>query len=278
MITLFLVLTATFFNEAGTSVGKFKVKQEQEGLFTMGFLNIFWTCIFFILIALFIKGSFVLNLASWPTVSIRIVLEIVQAHFTILAINKADRSTFNFIRIVTLPLLLITDLILGYSLSAWQITGIILIILALTLTFFSGKINKKGAWLVLITAINAVIIMSLYKYNITNFNSVTAEQSIVSFVIMLYFYLMSFKYSKENPLNFLTKPVFFLQSFMMGLASLLVSFSYTFAIASVVTTYKRSLSTLWSMLSGKLYFKEKYFSYKLIIFLVIVSGLIFLTQ
>ena len=82
--------------------------------------------------------------------------------------------------------------------------------------------------------------------------------------------------AKENPLQFLRKPIFFIQSATAGIGTVLISFAYLFAAASIITTVKRAAGILWAMLSGNVYFKEKHFLLKLFSLILIVVGLVLL--
>ncbi len=250
--------------------------EHKESIYTMGFLNMLWGTIFFLTYALFIRGEFILSPESFPTLGVRIILEIAQLHVTMLAISVADRSTYGFLRIWTIPLLLVVDMALGYTIGTTQLFGISLIVLSFIFLFINHGIKKKGMWLVLFTAINAVATISLFKYNISNFNSVDTEQSIVFLVLMLYFFIMACYVAKENPILFLKKPVFFVQSFVMGISTVIMSFAYLFAPASIITTVKRSSTIIWAIVSGNFYFHEKKLTIKIGAFLLIVVGLIFL--
>ena len=275
MIGILLVLVASFFEEISDSIGKHTVSQKKESLYTFGFLALLWGTVF-LLISAFIRDAFVFSSASIPTLGIRIILEIIQLHVTLLAITIADRSTFGFLRILTIPLLLGVDILLGYSIGIYGLWGIGLIVLALIVLFINHGITKKGAGLVLFAAINAVITISLYKYNITHFNSVEVEQSIVHAVLLVYVFIMAKRVAKENPVQFLRKPLFLGQSVAAGIGTVFISFAYLFGAASVITTVKRAAAILWAMLSGNVYFKEKHFLLKLFSLLLIVIGLIFL--
>lgn len=275
MIGLLLVSASTFFREIGASIGKAKVLDHKESIYTMGFLSLLWGSIIIVAIG-FMRDNFVFSMASLPTFGTRIILEIIQIHVMLIATVKADRSTWGFLRIVTIPLLLATDIFLGYKITPLQIVGIGIIILSLIILFINHGIRKKGAWLVLFTAINGAVTISLYKYDITHFNSVEAEQSIIMLIVMAYLFAMAIFVAKENPISFLKKPIFILQSIAGGLSPAFLSFAYLFAPASIITTGKRSFSILWSMLSGNVYFHEKYFLIKFFSFALIILGLILL--
>ncbi len=273
MFGIFLTFVGTFFQEFSDSLGKKKVEAKEESLYTMGFLIFFFSFLFFLLISFF-RGEFLFSVSSLPTFVPKLFLEVLQAHVTIWAIVTADRTTFSFIRTLTIPLLLFVDVVLGYSISTFQFIGISLIFIVVILIFLNNKMKKKGRWLVLFTAVNAVATLSLFKYNITYFNSVEAEQSITIFVLLIYFFIMAMVRKKENPFVFLKKPIFFFQSLSSGLSTVFASFAFLFAPASVIIAAKRSFSISWSLLSGYVYFKERTILTKIIFLLLLVIGVI----
>lgn len=191
---------------------------------------------------------------------------------------RADRSTFGFLRVITIPLLLVTDIILAYSVSLSQIAGMVLIIVSLILLFMNHGIRRQGAWLVTFIAVNAVVTISLFKYDISHFNSVSAEQAIVSLVLVIFFLTMALVKTKENPLRLLERPVFFAQSFLMGVSSVVMSFAYLFSAASIITAGKRAFNILFCMISGHVYFREKKLWIKVASFVLIAIGLVFLAM
>src|SRR3989338_6893065 len=119
---IFLLASRSFFSEIGVSLGKEEVARRKENIYTYGFLSLCLSTIVFFLIAL-LRGQFLFSLDSLPTLVPRIILEILQAYVIVKAVTTADRSTFGFLLVLTIPLLLLVDLALGYSLSLNQIIG-----------------------------------------------------------------------------------------------------------------------------------------------------------
>lgn len=277
MLGVILASIGSFFGEISDSIGKKKVADHKESRFTMGFLSVFWSLIFFALIGLAKRDGFVFSLDSLPTFSARAILEIIQLYVSVVAIVEADRSTFGFVRTITLPLLLVVDFVLGYKIGFFPVIGIVVIIAALSLIFLSKGVRKKGIGFIVFSAVNAVATISLFKYDITHFNSVSAEQFFIYLILLFCFSLLAVFRAKENPFVFLTKPVFFLQSASTGIGGVIESFSYNFGAASVITAAKRSSAIFWSFLSGRMYFKEKNFLLKFFILLLVVAGLILLS-
>jgi len=286
MIGLILTAIATLCREFALTIGKDSVEHEEESIYSMGFLNAFLGAVFIVLVALFVPknliaegfpGGFVFDPASLPTLSIRIVIDLILAHITLVAIIKADRSTFGFLRILTIPLLLVVDLIIGYALSMEQILGIFLVVVSLVAIFWSKGVRSAGSRLIVIGALLSVATASLYKYNITNFNSVETEIVVTKSVILIYLFIMALFIARENPFRCMRHGKLFALSFASGISSVLMSFAYLYAPTSVITTGKRSFALLWSMISGNLFFHEHGSGRKLAAFIVIVLGIILLS-
>lgn len=272
MFGILLMALGTGLGEASSSLGKAQVAKKRESIYSMALLSSFFTGLFIGATVLF-GASFSLSLQSLPTFIPRIVLEVLLAYITTQAIIKADRSTFGFLRLITLPLLLVVDLVLHYTFSAYQIAGMVIILFSLGLLLGLRGISHKGAGLIILGGLVSVATISLYKYDISHFNSVAAEQMIVSATLVLFFGIMTKYKTKENIWELLTRPISAFQSLSMGLAGVFESFAYLFAPASVIAGAKRGLEVLWSILAGHYYFKELGLKTKLLAFILIVFAL-----
>jgi len=275
MFGIFLLASGAFFSEVGVSLGKEEVARRKENIYTYGFLSLFLSTLAFFVIVL-LRGKFLFSLESLPTLSLRIGLEILQAYVSIRAITTADRSTFGFLRVLTIPLLLLVDLALGYSLAINQIIGSGILTLSILLLFLNHGLRSKGIGLVLFSAVNAVILISLFKYDITYYNSVEVEQGIIQVILLIFFALMAWKTTERNPLQLLRNPRFLFQSLSQAIAGVLVSFGYLFVPASVAASVERSTAVFFSLVSGNRYFHEKKFAQKLLAFLLLALGFAFL--
>jgi hypothetical protein len=141
MLGPILASIGTFFEEIAGSIGKKEVALNQENAYSLAFINLFWAAILFIIIGLVSSRGFVFDLRSLPILALRCSLEIFILYFSIFGIIKADRTTFNFVRTLTIPLLLIVDLLIGYQIDKPAIIGIIIIMTTLLVSFASQKRN-----------------------------------------------------------------------------------------------------------------------------------------
>ena len=272
MIPLLVTAIGGFFEELGTSIAKRNILAKVAGIYTIGFLNTLAGAIILFGTIVVFNQDFIFSSKSLPTFSLRALLEIFQAYVTMMALSLADRSTNGFLRVLTLPLLLLVDAVLGYALTVHQVIGVSFIVLAFIFLFINHGIKKQGSGFVIFSAVNAVATISLYKYDITNYNSVAAEQIIIFAILSVYFLLMAVFVSKENPFLMLKNRKLLLQPILHGMGGTILSFAYALAPASVITSAKRSIEVLWSVLSGNLIFKEKHFAVKVTAFALIAAG------
>lgn len=275
MFSVLFAAVSSFIGEISSSVIKFEVDHKKETVYTAGFINVVFGLLVFSLLAIF-RGKFVFSLASLPTFSLRAILEILQAQVTMFALVKTDRSTNSFVRNLTIPLLLIVDLIIGFPVVASQWAGILLIFLVLGVILAFHVINLKGVGYPLFTAVNAVATISLFKYNITYFNSVEADQILIYAVLIIYFFLAAKFFGKENPLRAFKNKLFLGQGAFSGIASLFGAFAISFGNPGIAMTAERSSAVLAGIISGRNYFQEKKFGAKIIACAVLAVGLILL--
>lgn len=277
MSALLLVLVAAFFVELSTSIGKEELMSKKESLYAVAFLGGIWTTFMLVAIALLSSSPLVFSLQSLPTFGLRAVLEIALIFISIGAIHHADRSTFAFLRMLTIPLLLLVELSLGYHLTTLQITGIFLVMSVPLFLMNRNGMSAKGKTLSLLSAVLAVGTISLYKYDITHFNSVEAEQAVMHVILLTVIILTAWLRGHENVFRYLTHPLCLVQSFSAGVASVCMSFAYAFAPGSAVVAMKRSCELLGSLISGKMYFHEKHLGVKAVTFVVALLGITLIT-
>lgn len=276
MFGILLILGSVAFEELGMSLGKREAQRKHADIYTIGFLNMVFGALFMIAFGLLTKDAFRFDPASLPTMLLRAPLELLQIHFALRAFMQAERSTYGFLRIITIPLLLGVDMALGYAIGIPHVLGIGLIVLALVFLFINHGIGRAGAGWTVLAAVNAVVTISLYKYDITHYNSVAFEQTAYLLLMTAFLFVMSRRHGGGNPLRRLKEKVFLVEALSMGVGMVLVSYSYLFAPASLVTTAKRSLEVLSSIISGRAIFGEKHVAVKLFAFVLIVAGLFLL--
>jgi hypothetical protein len=254
MLPVLLVLTSTFSLEASMSLGKRNVSQRRETVFDMCFLGLFWALVV-LLITLAFGATWHVSLASLPTLVVRILLEALLVYNLAETTVMADRTTMAFLRLLTIPLLLVVDISLGYHITNVQLAGIGVMFCALVLAFRHNARSRRGAWRAVLSAIIAVGTVSLYKYDITNYNSVVGEQSVVLSALIIFFLFMA-RRQKRSPLALLLKPNTGTQSLANGISIALESFALSLAPASIIITLKRSFAVVWAIVFGGVYFHE----------------------
>jgi drug/metabolite transporter (DMT)-like permease len=284
MLGAALVAIGTLAEEVGASVSKYSIARKMERQYTLGFASNLAALIAILALGVLVPahffapnfpGGFVFSIASLPTLLLRIVLEVAQAHISWRALIVAERSTFAFIRVLTIPLLLLVDVMLGYPLSMFQVIGICFVVGGLLFLFQNHGIKKLGAGLVLFTALNAVATISLFKYDIEHFNSVEVEQGLALGAVVVYFFLMA-HVRRERPLAHLLHPAERVQLLTGCISNTALSFAYLYLPPSVATAGKRALSGLFALVAGAFYFNERHIAVKITTLCLVAGGLILL--
>jgi drug/metabolite transporter (DMT)-like permease len=263
MIGFILTALGTSAEEIGIAFGKKNVQSKKIGTYGVMALHTIVSMCIFLLTVLFWPGAFVFSALSLPFFLARAFFEVLQMYMSTQALVRSDRTTFSFVRTLTIPLLLAVDVFLGYSLSLFQIAGIVILTIAI-LAIFSGKrFSKAGIGYVLFSAINAVITISLFKYNIAHFNSIAAEQLGILSILALYAIIGRYVSNEPNPFSLVLRerPIFW-QVLSESIGGVLQSFAFLFLPPSIMIAVKRSTSVFWSLVSGHFVFHEQHLLWK----------------
>jgi len=278
MLGILLQAVATFLEEISGSLGKWMVSRREESYFAIGFQNTALVLVFFLTLVAFEPSRWKLDPRSLPSMAVYLVLAVVQGAAALKSSAVAERSTWNFIRTGTIPLLLLVDVVAGNAVGGGQAIGILVITVALGALFLYQGIDRKGIGLTAFSALNAVATISIYKWHITAYNSVATEQIFSHGALAIFFFWGSRRYFRENPLKLFARPHAMLQSVTYSAGSIIESYAFLYAPASVITTAKRSFAVLWSIIAGHKVFKEKALGHRLAVFAIVVVGLILLTK
>lgn len=278
MIWLILWIIWTLFWEIKSSISKKKSKKHHF-LKVWTISSFFWMLVFLIILIYkyyFTDLTLYINPESIPLLFIRLVFEILQSYFTVLAIKKCDRSTFSIMRILTIPLLIIADIILWYQFTNYSLIWILIILLSFfAFNLKSKTINFKWIQYVLFTAINAVFTISIFKYSISHYwNSVEIDQFFINLWVLIFFFTYNYKINKDFAIGLILKEKqFILQWLVIWISSLLISYSYLYLNASEAVTVKRWGEMLWAIFAWTIFFQEDGIVKKLIFATFIMIGL-----
>ncbi len=274
MLGALLAFLGGFFTEASSSLTKIIFAEQKIPYYFFAFLFSAVNAVIFFLIALLGGESLALSPHSLPTFSLRIVLEIIQLELTIRASVHADRTLFGALRVLTIPLLLCIDILLGYTLSLIQLSGMLLVVLALGFYFLHTSFRKAGMWYALLTSIGAAFTISLFKYDIEHWNSIATEQFFLTAILSLYFFVFVLRDWRHHVL--IVPPARKLFSILAssGMSSTLNSFAYHYGPASLILAFVRASSVFWSFLSGIAYFGEVQIRRKILCCIVLVFAIL----
>lgn len=279
MVTMFgilLMALATTFGEVGESIGKWEMRSKLETPFAYGVLNNTFIVLALGVTALLRWDTLHFDPASIPLLLIRLPLEIALVVCFVYAVKYADRSTFGFLRTLTIPLLLVVDMVLGYLLDPFQIVGMLLIVAALFFLFINHGFSRKGVWFTLGASVFGVATASLYKFSVTHYNSPEIEQGIMFAALLIFLIVMGFVHEKKNPFRLFRYPVCLVQGILVGIGGSLASLSFLWAAPSVLMAVKRAGGLLAAIVSGGAVFREKKLTLKLSVALMTAAGVVLL--
>lgn len=274
MIGIFFGIVGTFFIEIQNTITKYQSTKYHP--LTIAWVGSVCVCLFYVwwlIIWSDVYGysHFIPKKESLWLLSLRIILECIQAYITILAIRDTERSTYGFIRILTLPVLLVFDIFIGYSITMIQSICIIFMtwLLTYTLAFDQWK-TYRWWWYALFSAINAACTLSLYKYSLSHYgNTVIGDQLIITTIVCLFFSIWIY-IVRPNKIRWLFYDTYFLwQGIAMAIGSVLMSFGYQYLLAVEVTMLTRVWWVFWSLVFGVIIFHEKHV-YRKAIYVVIL--------
>ncbi len=278
---IILVFIGSIFAELSISIGKFESNNKGEGIYSMAFLNTLGAFLVFFTLFLLKHNTLTFSKASIPLVLLLIGFEFIQIRLANTAVIRADRSIFSLVKSLTIPLLIIVDVFMGYSLSMATIVGCTVLFSGIGIVFLHHTNKKQHLLYPILSAVNSVITISIYKYLITNYNSVITQQLIIYGCLLIYSVLGIVYKEKTTIKHIIKNKLRDSQIASSAFASVLFSFAYKFAPASLVIAVERSLMVLFSLISGRFEFKEHvgkvriFSAFMIIIGLIIISGLIF---
>lgn len=277
MFGIILQIIGSFLEEVSETIGKDNVRKKLEDVWTFGFLNAFMSLVGLLFIITFVQGWSEMTLYAWPTFLIRALLLQVQSIATVIALVKAERSTFGFLRVGTIPLILFIDMFMGVALSGWQVIGMLFIAATILILSMNHGLDKKGIVYVLYGTVSAAIQLSLFRYNVTHGNSVELEQLGVMLLVAPVFYILARRAGHPSPLTYLKRAPIALQSGLHGAALIVGSYAFLYAPASILLATARGSAVMAAVLAGHWYFHEKRFALKLLGFIGCAIGILLLS-
>jgi hypothetical protein len=255
-VYILCILVSAFLDEVFNSLGKREVRRHRESIYELGFIAAAGSVVACLLLGVFTGFQF--QAASLPTMAVRVVLDIIQLVVALRALAITDRSTFAFYALLTVPLLVVADFALGFGITALQAVGVLGITVLLFATLHEKTFRTKGAPLLIAMAVLNAATVSLFKFNVAHFNNVAAEQSLVTGVTLVFFWVMCRRSGYAQPWRIVLGPREGAQSAVKGASQVLKSLAFSLAPGSVVTVIGQSFGIIFSLVFGKAVFRERH--------------------
>jgi hypothetical protein len=273
-----LVFIGHFFEELSATASKHAFSVRIFSYTLYGFLSHVLSAFFFGTYVWVNGNTFHYNLDALPLFAIRLVTEIIQCEIIYRALVQSERTTFGFARVLTIPILLLFDLAMGYTLSAPQMLGIAGISLA-SLAYF-GIDHKKGdgVHLAVISALLSAVNIAVYKYDITHYNQAMVVQFYMATSVAFFYAIrVAFSvYDRALLVKLREHPLLGLTLLGQSAATLLISLAYTMAPASLILAISRASAVVWSLISGVFLFHEHKVIRKAFVCAVLAAGVMFM--
>ena len=259
---IIILMIWCFFLEQSTVLKK-KLGKEID-IHQISFLTMITTTVFSGIV-LFLKHdrTFSWTLLSFFLLVFQVLAGVLFTEISNKAIHHADRSTFSVMSTIAIPLLLVSDIFLGYDVSFRQIIGVGILVIMLSYTLFKGDFSMKGIKYVIISNLISIGTVMAFKYSTVHF----ASTELMNFynagcMSVLFFIIISRTKGLRGVKNvFKWKYLWFAS--LYGLGSVLCAAAYKYMIASMVIAFKRFLSMIFGVITGKLFFHETNTSKKL---------------
>lgn len=257
MIGSILAFFEALFTEGSSTLGKQTLKEKGESPYSFLAITYIMGALVLFMVSLATKQEFIFSLQSIPFFTARLILDMILGYVGVKALMLFDRSFFSLVRVMTIPLLLLFDVLLGNTVSLLEMVAIggMFFIFLLLCEYEHFTLSKMR--IALPFALLPAFTLTLYKYDITHFNSVFAEQCISLFFLALFAFVMDLVIYKENPLRLFANPRIIAQATCAGIAEVAASFAYVFGTASVITGLRRAYSILFGLVSDVYIFKKK---------------------
>ncbi len=232
-------------------------------------LWIFWLIVLLATLAITWNWQYEISFLSIGLTILYVISLLLFFKFFLLAVKIADRSTMSTFWVLLLPLLLLFDLILWYSIATIEILGVIFVTLTLLITSYKGSMSLNWISYVLLSLFFSAIMISIINYALA-YNSLEAQmimtQSLTSIALFFIVFFQSWVKWLSQCLN--------VKYYSFGLLNawnvLLNNMALVFGPASVITTFRKVWEVLWGVVFWKIVFKETNFIRKISTAIVLV--------
>jgi len=199
---------------------------------------------------------FELNLLSFILAVLTVLFTIGFYYFAMKTIETADRSTASIFSVLVLPMLLISDIILGYGINIYQIVWVLFITLILLISSYSWTLNLKWFKYIITTTFIAFASTMVFKYLISHFTNVYTQLFIQAFFSLIIVTWIVYKKLWKTWITSVLKKEYFIIWIIRWANTMLTSLAYMFGPASIISSFKRIWAMFWWVIFGKLIFHE----------------------
>ena len=226
-------------------------------------------------VVLFIQSDrhYQLTLVSFLLLIFQILGAVLFSSLSNKAIHHAERSTFSVMSTMSIPLLLISDVIFGYGVSMWQIVGVAMLVIMLSYVVLKGDFSTKGMKYIVASNIVSMGTVIAFKYTTSHFGSTELVNFYNALFAGLLFLIIVARTKGWKGIRNTFKAKYLGFALLYGVGGVLCAAAYKYMIASMVVAFKRFFAMMFGVITGKLFFHEKKIFKKLSVASIVGVGI-----
>ncbi len=216
---------------------------------------------------------------EWTTVSIALfIFQIVAGFFYYpianRAIHYAEISVFYLLGCMNLPILLVSDLVLGYSITPLEIVGIGIIFISLWYGLYKRDLSFKGIRDIVLSNIILMGMMIAFKYVTHHYTTPETANFIIHAPLVLLFIPIVLKTAGIKWLKKTFKTKYRGLSWLYGMGNVCIAEAYKSITPAIVMLFKQAFMMIFSLITGRLIFHERKTVKKIWVAAGIIIGII----
>lgn len=210
-------------------------------------------------VVLWVKSDrhYELTLVSFLLLIFQILGAVIFSSLSNKAIHHAERSTFSVMSTMSIPLLLLSDIVFGYGVTIWQIIGVSVLVIMLSYAIFKGDFSTKGMKYIIASNIVSLGTTIAFKYSTSHFGSTELVNFYNAIFAGLLFFIIVSRTKGWKGIKNTFKSKYLGFAMLYGVGGVLSAAAYKYMIASMVIALKRFFAMMFGVITWKLFFHEK---------------------
>jgi len=198
-------------------------------------------------VVLFIRSDwhYDLSLLSFSLLVFQVFGAVIFCSLSNKAIQHADRSTFSIMSTMSIPLLLLSDIVFGYGVTTWQIIGVLVLVVMLGYVVFKGDFSTKGMKYIIISNLISLGTITAFKYSTSHFGSTELVNFYNAVFAGALFFIIISRTKGWKGIRSVFKFKYLGFAILYGIGGVLSAAAYKYMIASMLIALKRFFAMMF---------------------------------